>query len=324
LDGRIRTIVVGVATTEGDARNPARGDEEPVLGPAIALAQRLGATLHVVHVFELPQPILTAYATHALYVDPDIETRYAAQMRDHLLSQLARYPGAERFHCHAVEGSPARRLAEFAALVEADLIMVGVNRRGDVWRHFLGSTAERVLRHAPVPVLVVRRPFEEPVRRVLLTTDLSAFGAGVHRGALRAVNALFGSPALELRALLVVSFDAMLPPPVRTDLLSGAATEALDDFIEGHTPRETRIEGKVRMGEPVREILHEASEWHADLLVLGTHGRSGVGRLLLGSTASAVLRDSSGNVLVIPAGRAAERFAELHAGERSQMPDALI
>jgi len=56
----------------------------------------------------------------------------------------------------------------------------------------------------------------------------------------------------------------------------------------------------VRAGDPVREILAAANEWRADLLVLGTHARSGLARMFVGSTAEGVLRHSTCPVLIVP------------------------
>jgi nucleotide-binding universal stress UspA family protein len=60
------------------------------------------------------------------------------------------------------------------------------------------------------------------------------------------------------------------------------------------------VTGKVRVGQPVAEILAEADEWHADLLVMGTYGRSGASRFLIGSVAESVLRRVQCSVLVVP------------------------
>jgi nucleotide-binding universal stress UspA family protein len=62
-----------------------------------------------------------------------------------------------------------------------------------------------------------------------------------------------------------------------------------------------RVERLLKEGDPVRAILHTAEEVHADLIVLGTHGRTGVGRLLMGSIAEAVLRKAPCPVLTVKA-----------------------
>ena len=65
----------------------------------------------------------------------------------------------------------------------------------------------------------------------------------------------------------------------------------------------------LREGPPAQELLAAAREWHAALLVLGTHGRSGVTRLLLGSTAEAVLRHAPCPVVIVPTSAAVEEGA---------------
>jgi nucleotide-binding universal stress UspA family protein len=58
---------------------------------------------------------------------------------------------------------------------------------------------------------------------------------------------------------------------------------------------------RTRLGDPSTEVNIEADAWRADLIVLGTHGRTGISRYVFGSVAASVLRDANRNVLVIPA-----------------------
>jgi len=293
----IRNIVVGVATLGEDDAVGGRHGEDPVLAPAVALARSLGATLHVVHVHEMPAPLLNAWAQYAPYVEPDFRTRYC---RDQLV-RLERMAGGyqyPRLRCHSIEGSPGRTLVEVAAREHADLVVVGATRRGRFWRNLLGTTADRVIRGSAVPVLVVHQPFVRPVRRVLLTTDLSDESAQLHDRGAETAACLFGA-GLELRTLMVVWFDALLPPPLKEDALKEAAEAELRQFV-AERQRGAAITARVRFGEVPREITREAEEWRADLLVLGTHGRSGFSRLALGSTAAATLRGAGCNVLVVP------------------------
>ncbi|HEX6748900.1 MAG TPA: universal stress protein [Longimicrobium sp.] len=293
----IRTIVVGVATLAHDDPAHPHAGEDPVLAPAVELARGLGALLHVVHVYEIPTPVLAAYAQYVPYVDEELRGRYGRDVLARLEAQVARF-GYDRIRCHSVEGSPGRTLVELASREHAGLIVVGATRRGRFWRNLLGTTADRVIRGSPVPVLVVHQPFAAPVRRVLLTTDLSHESARLHdRGADTAV-ALFGD-RLALRTLMVVWFDVLLPPPLKEDALREEAQAELRAFV-AERPRGARIEPRVRFGEVAREVVREAEEWQADLVVLGTHGRSGFSRLALGSTAAATLRGACCNVLVVP------------------------
>ena len=299
---RVHTLMVGVAALGADDPRVTPTGEDPVLEPAVELAKSLGATLHVVHVFELPEPVLAAYGQYVPYVGPDFHEEYAQSLRTRLEALVERfgYPG---IRCHVVEGSAGRTLVEMASQLGAQVVMVGATRRGKVWRSVLGTTAERVVRGSRVPVLVMHQPFGPTVRRLLLTTDLSPASARLLDQGIDTSEALFGD-ALDLRAVLVVWFDMMLPPPLREDMLAEAAAGELRRFLSERR-HGGAIDGKVRFGEVAREICNEAQEWGADLIVLGTHGRAGFSRFLLGSTAGATLRGAACNVLVVPGAYAA-------------------
>lgn len=288
----IRTIVVGVGTVQ---------QMDPVLPSAIGLARDVGARLHVVHAFDPPDSSAFAEGAAlvnlgALYRSQQIEGVAAA-----LEEQCARFAGpGQDVRVETLIGSAHHRVAGFAGEVKADLLMIGATRRGRILRRLLGTTAERVLNQSTVPVLVMHQPFFHPVERVLLTTDLSEFSEGIHESACDAVESLFGASVQEYRSLMVLDYH--LPPPAP---LPGASIETLGSgelqrFLRARRPRSHPIEGLVRVGEPPTEINLEADSWRADLIVMGTHGRSGIARYFFGSVAAATVRDATRNVLVVP------------------------
>jgi universal stress protein E len=299
MNGAIRVIVVGVSEMHEDDPTIAPPGEDPVLAPAAALAERLGAKLHVVRAFERPDPVLRTY-THALGVGSDAQEQKCEIARC-LWEQIRRFANRDQIRCHAVEGRADLQLCAFAEEVEADLLVVGATRRGPVWHNLLGSTAERVLQYAPVPVLVLRHPFGRPVRRVLLTTDLSDLSPALHEVALDTAEAIFDTEPIEARTLLVCSYNIVSAARTSQEFMLRAATSKLQQFQAERHRRKVPVTGKVRIGNPSTEIVREAAEWKADLLVLGTRSHGGMSRLLPGSTAAAALRASSGNSLVIPA-----------------------
>lgn len=286
----IRTIVAGVATLQ---------ERDPVIAPAIALAEATGATLHLVHAYELPDPILSAYAHDGL-----LGSEFGANYRDKLTAQLedrvAAVSTSERIVCLARAGSAAEVLCGEAERAGADLLLVGATRAGKMLRMILGSTAERVVRAAHAPVLVLRQPFQPQPRRVLLTTDLSHFSADVHERGLDLVEAMGGTAPPEIRSLLVVWYDVTFPPPLRRDALEETARAELAAFLAARKPRASIPRTRVRIGDPAKEITAEAAEWEADLLILGTHSRSARSRFLLGSVAEATVRVTNTNVLILP------------------------
>jgi universal stress protein E len=284
----IRTIVAGLGTLSAD---------DPVLASALKLASSLGATLHLVHAYHLPEPIGAAYARE-IFLDRRLLDRYGDQLQVELESVVRQLEPGEDVHCHAIEGPASECLAEFGAEVGADLLLVGATRRSRLWRQFLGTTAEGVIRSATVPVLVLRQPINAARARVLLTTDLTAASALTHRQGVKLARSLFAGGTPALRTLLVVQHDGPLSLHLRADLLQQVGQNELGRFLAANG--ESAGAGRIRVGEPDEEILSEAAEWQADLVVVGMHSRTAVYRFLLGSVASAVLRGTSCNVLVAP------------------------
>jgi nucleotide-binding universal stress UspA family protein len=85
------------------------------------------------------------------------------------------------------------------------------------------------------------------------------------------------------------------------DELEAEALERLQDLIPDNPEKEMSIERRVVRGSPAKTIAHQAKESEADLIVVGTHGRTGLARMLLGSTAEALLRKAPCQVLVVKA-----------------------
>jgi nucleotide-binding universal stress UspA family protein len=301
MERKIRTIVVGVAEMQ---------PEDPVLEPAAALAERLDARLHVVHALKRPPSVCDAHsAEHPGGKDAGVPRELTEQR---LCEQRRRFPNASRICCHCVSGDAALQLCAFAEEVDADLIIVGASRRNGGWQNFLGSTAEAVAQRSPIPVLVVRHPFQHAVRRVLLTTDLSEFSLALHEAALDTVESLLGPEPYEPRTLLVCWYGMAAAARVSQEFMNAAASRRLQEFLGERQRRAYPVSGKVRIGNPSTEILREAGEWKADLLVLGTQGRWTASPAQIGSTAGAVLRGSNCNALVIPVSHQVPRHGDVH------------
>jgi nucleotide-binding universal stress UspA family protein len=284
-------VVAGIAEISAD---------DPTLLTATEVARCCGAELHLVHAYELPALFSLSPGISASF--PEGVKDYEAMLMEKLRDAAKKLPGGENAHLHVVPGKPAPSLVRVAAEVEADLLVVDAARPSRLGRAILGTTAQRVLRAAPVPVLVARRPMTGPPERVLLTTDLSEMSAAVHEAALYTIGAYFGTPQ-KLRSLMVLAWS-MIPPPLPADALEHTAREELDEFL-GERTTAAPVERCVRTGFAADEIVAEAREWNADLLVLGTHARGWGARMMLGSVAEAALRDAPCNVLAVPPRRTA-------------------
>lgn len=282
----IRTVVAGVVSLRGD---------DPVLAPAVELAGALGAELHLVHAYDVPEALDTfpePATSHG-----DARARYADGVRRDLEARVRAATADPRVHARAVAGPAPDALLRAVGETGAQLLVVGATRHGPLERAFLGTTAERVVRGARAPVLVLRAPARPP-RRVLLATDLSEVSAAAHERGLEVAAALAGGAEPAVRALLVAGHGEE-PPPSGDEAVRAAAARELGHFLEERTPR-AAVEPRVRTGSAVHAIVDEAWEWGADLLVLGTHARTGLAGFLLGSVAKGVLRRAPCSVLVVP------------------------
>lgn len=276
----IRRIVAGVATLQ---------PSDPALTASLSIAARTGAELHLLHV-DTPD------------VNPGMPVSLSRTSA--LLGVVeSAAPGITRtgrVSCRAVTGNPEQRLREAVDTLHPDLLVLGATRRGPLASAVLGTTATHLLRTIRVPMLVARGTLPERPLRVLLTTDLSHHAAHAHTRGLGLVRALCTGGAPELHSLYVQ------PPYLADGPLSAVpfpseadAERELAEFLWAEVPQ-AGATPVVRTGDPAHTIVHEAREWGADLVVLGTHGRRGASRVFLGSVAETVVRHAPCAALVIP------------------------
>jgi nucleotide-binding universal stress UspA family protein len=211
-----------------------------------------------------------------------------------------------------LDGPVAAALAEHALSVRADLIALTTHGRGPLTRFWLGSVADELLRHAPVPLLA-HRPGDGAapalgtafrVRRILVPLDGTS-GAEAALAPAAELARLFGAGLLLLRAVEpvpVVSPDGMtyLTPAGDGPFLDELTAQARADL--GRLTDRLRAEGlpadaRVVVHEsPAAAVLEAASG--ADLIALATHGRGRVARFFLGSVADKVVRGAPCPVFV--------------------------
>ena len=208
-------------------------------------------------------------------------------------------------------GSPRRGINAFARDWQADLVMVGTNELRDWERLVLGSTARSVIRHAPCSVEIVRPAREgtnteaKPGMKILVATD----GSEYSMAALRSVAERPWPAGSEARVISVPEFLPLkelsyLNPREVSDLGAASEEEAAICAAKGVEV----LAGctlKVSSNVPIvvdrvfQVILDEAEKWKADVIVLGSHGRSGFDRMVMGSVSEAVALHAKCSVEVI-------------------------
>lgn len=200
-----------------------------------------------------------------------------------------------------VDHPPAAAIIEAAARLDAQLIVVGTSGHSRIGELFFGSTTSAVARESTLPVLAVP-PQAEPDRldTILAPVDLSPCSAR-SLGLAHQLAQAFAARLIVLHASPVTT-PAVSPPmvyiPEATDEVRRAAEKRVHEMVvrEG---LEDRADVRVEVSPPHAAILHTVEDEHADLIVMGTHARSGVEKFFLGSTAERVLRDRTCPVIVL-------------------------
>jgi nucleotide-binding universal stress UspA family protein len=272
------------------------GATDAVVRAAAALAELTGADLHIVHAFDME---LSAYTPRNPQV-PGLDdwVRDAARELDEQIRRaLPRTAPAVASREVLVEKAHDA-IEQRAAAVGADLIIVGRHRARPAGDSFLGSTADRVIRTAEVPCLVIGAGLSMPLRRLLVPQDLSETGSKALDVALQ-WGAAFSGDGLQLTVLHVIprvkeiAFDtAVIGPELEREVEAARVRTGVPDVI---------VRELVRWGDhPAEEIVRVAEEERADLIILSTHGYGAVKRFLIGSVASGVTRGARCPVLLIP------------------------
>lgn len=203
----------------------------------------------------------------------------------------------------ATVGRPARRILAVADEHDVDQILMGSRGRDGAARLLLGSVAETVVRRSPVPVTVVREDSPVDPEHALVPFDDSkqarrALALALERSA--SVTALYVSnPSASLgRRLRARSQrgEQLEEWTEQRDERAKAVLDSAEELADGH---DETIETAHASGEPTNAILEAIEAHDVDRVVLGTRGRDGLGRFLLGSVAERVVRRSPTSVTVV-------------------------
>jgi nucleotide-binding universal stress UspA family protein len=286
---------------------------EAALPAAASLAERLRAVVALVHVLEKRAP-RTIHGRPHLAASQPAET-YLARVAS------SRFPAGLRveIHVHPEEvADVARSITEHAEREEepgGDLIVMCTHGRGDPRKALWGSLAQRVTARGSTPVLLLpagAAAAEFRCRSLLIPLDRREG----HSAALEIGLEIAAAYGADIHLLLIVpTYGTLSGRWVATGrFLPGTTSRMLDlsaveerGFLQEQAGalqgRGLAVSSEVRRGDPARSICHAAAKLQLDLIVLSTHGRSGLGAVWEGSVASKVCRSCGVPVLLVPVSR---------------------
>ena len=279
---------------------------EAALGFGIALAKR-GAGLDIVHVVD-ETPVLTESSTTVVVFDPtplidalDEQGRTIAGAA----ATRAREAGVEA-RTRIVHDFPVAGIVKAADDAHDALIVLGTHGRSGLPRTFLGSTTEVVLRSTSTPVLAVHATMTPP-ERLFSSLLVAVDDSDPADAAVKLAAALARSTNAKVTLCSAVDVEDVLekagtygydPNPFLDGMRDSAKDVVARGLAHGGFPAGTASSAIID-DEPARGIIAEAERRGADCIVIGSHGRRGLGRLFLGSVAENVLRHSPIPVLVV-------------------------
>lgn len=202
-------------------------------------------------------------------------------------------------------GVPAEVIQEYTAANDVDLITMGTHGRTGLAKYLLGSTAATIVRTAPIPILTVREhdgtdaDSDVDFTNVLVATDGSKSATTASEHGIDVAQ----RTSATVHGLFVIDKRAYTSRPGYTwdDAIRAwehRGERVVGDFEE-MAASNTDVQTTIRRGVPHQEILSYTTENDVDLVVMGTHGRSGWDRFVLGSVAERVVRSSDVPVLTV-------------------------
>ncbi|HEX9728516.1 MAG TPA: universal stress protein [Gemmatimonadales bacterium] len=277
---------------------------EAALPLAMTIAASRQTGLELTTVYE-DQPTVAGWS-----LSPE---QHAASLRTYLETVAGHVAAAATIKVDVAlhSGQPAEVLLHRTGRADIDLVVMATHGRGTIHRAWLGSVADDVIRHATVPVVVVR-PGDEattiaphgPIDRVVIALDGSKRAERGIRWAMHVAGSRAQYILLRVVPGPILGTSTYLPHAIKEtgDAIRQGAAEAgryLEDVARGYRVDGLAIRTEVVTGVPsAAGILRFVEREPVDLVTITTHGHGGLRRLLLGSVADKVVRGASGPLLI--------------------------
>lgn len=255
------------------------------------------ALLHVVDVTPFESPVFAPHIAKEAYADVrDAMVKSGEQLLEQTAEMAPSGVKTTRRLCEL--GSPADVILDAAGAASADLLVLGTRSRGKIAELLLGSVSHRVLLHAPCSTLVVKKPLAS-LRRALVAIE-GPEDAGQIR------DWLIGHPftrRVDLAVLHVLPNLHVGDPGADFSYASWveqtkkAAQGMLDEFKASLPGDRYAVTTNVITGFPAHAIAEASRDF--DLVIVGSHGRTGLGRFFMGSVSHAVVHRVGHSILVV-------------------------
>ena len=241
------------------------------------------------------------------------EGKSSAKSIDKIITDLQQAMPVCKISSETVQGDAKTKILEYSRKWAANLVIMGTRGSKGFDLMLQGSVSQGVLTQAPCPVVIVKSDPDEPPRhekfmKVLVATDNSPYG----EAALNWLNSLDWQADTHFRLVTVISALTDLLGEVATpDMAERVATEHTQMKKAATTELQNlekklaskvgtqRVSSEIGEGDPKGLIVQMATDWNADLIVMGSHGRTGLKKLFLGSVSQSVAINAGCSVAIV-------------------------
>ncbi|WP_254278913.1 universal stress protein [Haloarcula marina] len=269
---------------------------------AASLAEVFDATLHLLTVVDVSA---AAGPFSAGGVDDEYLDRLEREAESAIDALEPAVAGVDAVRSAVVRGTPSDAVLGYTDENDVDLVVMGTHGRRGLSRYVLGSVAERVVRRSAVPVLTIRAEGAgqsvTACEDILVPTD----GSGEATAAVAHAVAIAARVGATVHAVSVVDLGdvatgaEMGVPPGLVQQLEENAEAAAAAVAEAAADVGVDAVTRVDVGHPANTLLEYVEDNEVDLVAMGTHGRTGLDRVLLGSTAERLVRRAPVPVLTV-------------------------
>lgn len=269
---------------------------ETATSVALALAEQFDAELHAITVLD-PEKLPDEVELDAV----DGLRRQAETWVTDVAEQATEAGVAVTTAVVEAAGPVHREIVDYGTAHEVGLVVMGTQGRTGLRRLVLGSVTERTLRSSPIPVLTVHEGVdaEAPIEQVLVATDGSEAAARAVDHGVR-LAAATGATIHAVNVVDVTGLSGAAGSPEVLDALEEVGQRAVADLADRAAEASVEaVETAVLRGTPTRAVLGYADDHGIDVIVMGTHGRRGLSRYLIGSVTEKTVRLAERPVLTV-------------------------
>lgn len=293
---------------------------------AVHLARQLDARLHVLSVVYHEEDAETSPMSFLPLGSDELAVQLGLESYKRAKSDGDDEDSLDVVNVQLQSTSAWRTILEYLEDNRIDLVVMGTHGRHGLDRLLLGSVAEQVVRRAPCPVLTVRQ--EHPVVRspgavptIVVPIDFSPFSRPTLQYALELAR-LYEAKLELIHVVEQVNLPNVYgidPIPVVAPDLQTRSLEALKSLASDALPEDQPFDCTVLVGHAGHDIAEFADERGADMIVIATHGLTGLKRLLMGSVTEQVLRAATCPVFTVRSFEPAELPARSQTEDRYEV-----